>query len=474
MSQSLLEASDIRATAPFAWTRARILGALWAGFAAFVPLAVIATVAVEAVPHARGIAFVPQLRYALMTPACAISAVGAAFLYSFLKARAGRPRAVLGALLAVLALVVLALMGLSGPPGLARAAAPAVLGSALALALLVPRLVERPRRRVGAVATVIFGGLEIALVGMALASERVAPPGPDGMAFEVPRAMFDVDHKFADLPGGARVHYVDVGTGETLLFLHGNPAWSFQWRDLIGGLRGSFRCVALDYPGFGLSPAPPGHDFTAREQSRVLEELVDHLGLHDVTLVMQDWGGPIGLGLAGRRPELVRRVVLGNTWAWPTSTSEARGKFSKIAGGPIGELAQMNFNGFASFGLSHGVIRELPEEVTEMYLRPFRPLDRRGVAAFYPGQITEASEYMAEVEAGLGRIGDRRALIFWGMLDQGFPRADLERFEKAFPSHRTIELAGADHFFFEDAAPQMIKEIASFASAEPRDLTGSR
>jgi haloalkane dehalogenase len=260
------------------------------------------------------------------------------------------------------------------------------------------------------------------------------------------------------------VHYVDVGTGETLLFLHGNPAWSFQWHDLIDGLRGSARCVALDYPGFGLSSAPPGYGFTPREQSRVLEEFVDRLGLRDLTLVMQDWGGPIGLGLAGRRPELVRRVILGNTWAWPTTTGEARGKFSIIAGGPIGEFVQMNFNGFTAVALKRGVVRTLPDDVAKMYLRPFRPLDRRGVAAFYPGQITAASEYFTEVEAGLHRVRDRSALIFWGLRDPGFPRADLERFERAFPDHKTIELAGADHFFFEDAAPLMIAEIRAFAS----------
>jgi pimeloyl-ACP methyl ester carboxylesterase len=456
--------AETRAKKPFEWTRTTVLHTLWAGCAVFVPLLVIAIVAVEAVPHARGIGFFPQLRYALMTPACAIGAVAAAFAYRFLAARVDRPRWALSACLLALALVVLTLMGVFGAPGLVGAAVPVVLGLGIAMALLVPRVVERPRRRVGTAVTVIVGVIEIVGFGAALASERVAPPGPGGLAFDIPRALFDVDHKFVDLPSGARVHYVDVGTGETLLFLHGNPAWSFQWRDLIGGLRGSFRCVALDYPGFGLSSAPPGYGFTPREQSRVVEEFVDRLGLHDVTLVMQDWGGPIGLGLAGRRPELVRRLVLGNTWAWPTSTSEVRGKFSIIAGGPIGEFAQMNFNGFASFGLRNGVVRKLPEDVADVYLRPFRPLDRRGVAAFYPGQITAASGFFAEVEAGLRRVADRRALIFWGMRDIGFPRADLERFEKTFPSHKTIELPNADHFFFEDAADQMIPEIRAFAA----------
>jgi pimeloyl-ACP methyl ester carboxylesterase len=443
------------------------LSTLWAGCVVFVPLVVIATIAVEAVPHVRGIGFVPQLRYALMTPVCGVSAAGGAFLYRFLQQRSTRPRWLLSALLAALASIVVAMTGMAAPPGLARAATLAVICIALALALLVPRFVERPPGRAGVVATVIFGVLEIAGVVAAVASERVAPPGPDGMAFSIPRAMFDVDHKFVDLPSGARVHYIDVGTGPTILFLHGNPSWSFQWRDLIGGLRSSFRCVALDYPGFGLSSPPPGYGFTPREQSQVLEEFIERLGLHDLTLVMQDWGGPIGLGLAGRRPELVRQFVLGNTWAWPTTISEPRGKFSKIAGGPIGEFVQMNFNGFVRIALGHEIVRPLPPDVADVYVQPFRPLERRGVAAFYPGQITAASEYLAEVQAGLARISDRPTLIIWGMRDPGFPRVDLERFEKAFPNHKTRELADAKHFFYEDATQQVTAEIRAFVLGAP-------
>jgi pimeloyl-ACP methyl ester carboxylesterase len=440
------------------------LRSLMAGLAVLVPLVLVTNVAVEAVPHPRGIAFFPQLRYAMTIPACAVGAIGATFLYASLEDRVAHPQWVLGGLLLALSIAALSLMGLLGSGGLARAAALAIGLGAATIGLLVPRCAERPPGLAGTLAIVLFGALELVGFVVALSSERVAPPGPDGMAFDIPRSLFDADHRFVDLPSGARVHYVDEGKGPTLLFLHGNPAWSFQWRELVVGLRGRFRCVALDYPGFGLSSAPPPYGFTAREQSRVVEEFVEQLGLRDITLVMQDWGGPIGLGLAGRRPELIRQIVLGNTWAWPTSTSEPRGKFSVIVGGPVGEFVQMNFNGFASFGLRHGVVRELPEDVVAMYLRPFLPLDRRGIAAFYPGQITAASAYMAEVEAGLARVRDRRALIFWGMRDVGFPRADLERFESAFPSHKTVEL-DADHFFFEDARDQMVTDIEAFASS---------
>jgi pimeloyl-ACP methyl ester carboxylesterase len=449
------------------WTRAMLLRVLWSGFATSVPVALLATIVVLATPHTRGIGFFPALRFAVLTPATTFVAVGAAFLYRSLARgdRARRPRTTLALALAGLAALVLLAMASAGPRGLVTAASPAVLCVAVAVALLVPRFVDRRSARpsrVGMVAVVIFGALEVAGVAGALSSEHVAPPGPGGLAFDVPRAMFDVDHKLVDLPSGARVHYVDEGTGDTLLFLHGNPSWSFQWRDLIRGLRGSYRCVALDYPGFGLSDAPPGFGFTPGEESRVVEELVDRLGLHDVTLVMQDWGGPIGLAFAERRPELVRSVILGSTWAWPTTTSDARGKFSWLVGGPIGEFAQVNFNGFASLGIENGIVKKLPPDVADVYLRPFRPLDRRGIAAFYPGQINGATAFFTELEAGLSRLSQKPALIFWALKDQGFTRADLERFEKTFASHKTIELPDANHFFFEDVADQMLPEMRAF------------
>lgn len=436
---------------------------LWAACRAFVPVVMIANLAVAVVPHVRGIAFVPQLRYAVMTAACALSAIMSAFLYRRLKPRTERPRSVLAwTLLAIAFLVVMAIAITSGMH-VAATALPAAASIVVVLVWLVPRFVDRNRRFAGSVATMVLGGLMVVGVVAALSGERLPPPGPSGMAFEIPRVMFDVDHRFIDLPSGARIHYVDVGRGETMLFLHGNPAWSFQWRLLIQGLRDSFRCVALDYPGFGLSSAPEGFGFTPREQSRIVEEFVDRLKLNNLTLVMHDWGGPIGLGLAGRHPELIRRIVLGNTWAWPTSAREPRGVFSKVVGGPIGEFAQMNFNGFVWMALKHDIVRRLPADVAEVYMRPFRPLERRGVAAFYPGQIIAASEYLSEVEASLPRVADRPALFSWGMQDPGFPRGDLDRFETLFPRHKTIELEGANHFFFEDAAERVIKEIAAFA-----------
>ena len=162
----------------------------------------------------------------------------------------------------------------------------------------------------------------------------------------------------------------------------------------------------------------------------------------------------------------MRRVILGSTWAWQTSKSEPRGKFSIVFGGPIGEFVQMNFPGIVSWGLQHEVARKLPPEGIDIDLRPFLPPHRRGITSFYPGQLTAATDYFAQLEAGLPGQTDKKALIFWALKDPGFPRNDLVRWEKTFPSHKTIGFPNASHFFFEDVADQMIPEIRAFMSSD--------
>ncbi len=442
--------------------------ALRAGAAVSVLVLIAAVFAVEATPHVRGIGFKPALRLAVLGPWTIAATLAAALAYHWLTIRMSQPRAKWW-----IGLACAAAIGLGGfalePEGLFRASWPALLCTVLVIGWLVPRFVDHPRRsRLVTTGLMLLGALELAGILVAWRSEDGWTASPQTLAAEIPRTLFDAGHKFIDLPGGSRVHYVDEGIGETLLFLHGNPAWSFQWRDLIRPLRDNYRCVALDYPGFGLSAAPTGFGFTPAEESRIVEEFVDRLGLRDVTLVMQDWGGPIGLALAGRRPELVRRIILGNTWAWPTPTSEPRGQFSVIAGGPIGEFIQVNFNGFAYLGIAHGVVHPVPAGVTEWYVRPFRPLAHRGIAAFYPGQITAAASFFSEVEAGLPHLSRMPALIFWGRKDVGFPLKDLQRFQTAFPLNRTIEFPDADHFFFEDEAPAMVSAIRQFMADHDR------
>jgi haloalkane dehalogenase len=313
---------------------------------------------------------------------------------------------------------------------------------------------------------IALGGL-VALAsaaGVVLAnlSARDPGPGPNGLKFPVDEKLYPFAHHFVDLPDGARVHYLDEGAGETIVFLHGNPTWSFLYRNIVKELRGSYRCIALDYPGFGLSEAPAGYDFLPRTHSQSVEQFFDALKLSNVTLMVQDWGGPIGLGMAGRRPELVKSLVIGNTWAWPRDDDPNTRRFSGLMGGSIGRFLGLNFNGIPHLFFAIGARDSLDDEVLEMYLRPFRRPDRREPTVIFPREIIGSSEYLAEVDANLARIADRPALIVWGAKDGGFRAAVHERFEQRFVNHRTVVLETAKHFIQEDEPQRVAAEIRAF------------
>ena len=280
------------------------------------------------------------------------------------------------------------------------------------------------------------------------------------LPFAVPSDLFPVEHRFLELDG-ARIHYVDEGSGETLLLLHGNPSWSFLYRKMISGLKEGFRCVALDFPGYGMSDAPPGYGFTPREHSAVLERFVDRLGLTDLTIMVQDWGGPIGLGFAGRRPELVRSLIIGNTFAWPLTHPRTRA-FSWIMGGPVGRVLTRAFNFVPRFFFWRGLAHRVDRPVLHLYLAPWRDPARRRAAVIAPRQLIAASGFLAEVERSLTKLADRPALIVWGAKDFAFRAAECQRFERTFPQHKTILFDDASHFLQEDVGYQIADAFAAF------------
>ena len=283
------------------------------------------------------------------------------------------------------------------------------------------------------------------------------------LAFPVPRELFDVEHRFLDLDG-ARIHYVDEGVGEAILLLHGNPAWSFLYRKIIAGLKDEFRCVALDYPGYGMSSAPAGYRFTPREHSAVLERFVDRLALTELTLMVQDWGGPVGLGLAGRRPELLRRLIIGNSFAWPLNSEFRVRMFSALMGGPIGRTLNRRLMLVPRVFFARGLAQEPPREVLDLYFAPWRDPARRAPAAIGPKQLIAASDYLKEVEANLPKIADRPALIVWGTKDFAFGAGERKRFEATFPNHRTILFENASHFLQEDVGERIAEAFKCFRS----------
>jgi haloalkane dehalogenase len=292
-------------------------------------------------------------------------------------------------------------------------------------------------------------------------SAAAREPEGDATPGWVPRELFPFAPHFTEVDR-ARVHYVDEGSGPPLLLLHGNPTWSFLYRELIAALRDRYRCIAPDHPGFGLSRAAPGYGYTAAEHADVLERLVVELDLREVTMMVQDWGGPIGFAVATRHPDRFASFVIGNTWAWPKSDLATQ-LFARLLGGPIGGYLILRRNFFVEKAIPRGMKRRtLPEAVMDAYRGPFPTPESRRPVHVFPHEILASRPFLAEIERGLPALRDRRALIVWPTKDVAFGERERLRWEAVFPDHRTVILDGAGHYIQEDAPEEIIGAIGEW------------
>jgi haloalkane dehalogenase len=231
-------------------------------------------------------------------------------------------------------------------------------------------------------------------------------------------SLFPFESRYFESSVG-RIHYVDEGSGQPILMLHGNPTWSFLYRNLIKPLRDGFRCVAVDYPGFGPSVRPDGYGYTPAEHAGVVGELVDALDLRDLIVMGHDWGGPIGTAVAAARAERVHGLVLGNTWFWPADDRSFR-LFSKAMSSRPLQWAILERNFFVERLIPAGTVRKLSEAEMDHYRRAPTREARAGVAEF-PRQIIAAGDFLGRLADDVARkLGDKRTLIVWPMQDRAF------------------------------------------------------
>lgn len=271
--------------------------------------------------------------------------------------------------------------------------------------------------------------------------------------------LFPFESRWHPSPVGP-IHYVDEGTGRPILFLHGNPTWSFLYREIIKRLRPTFRCLAVDYPGFGLSERPFRYGYTPAEHSHVVADLIEGLDLGDLIIMGHDWGGPIGLACAVRMPERVSGLVFGNTWFWPVDRWFNR-VFSRFMSTRLLEWAIIERNFFVERLIPLGTATSLTDEVMEHYrwAQP-SPAARRGVAEF-TRQLTTSRRWLARLARAVPNVlGDRSTLLTWGMRDFAFaPDHFIPRFRTSFRDLAEYPLPQARHFIQEDAPDSIAEAI---------------
>jgi haloalkane dehalogenase len=264
-------------------------------------------------------------------------------------------------------------------------------------------------------------------------------------------------------------HYVDVGprVAETVLFVHGNPTWSFLWRHALRALRARWRVIAIDHMGCGLSDQPAAFGYRLVDHQRNLAQFIERLDLHRINLVVHDWGGPIGLGVAARAPERFARIVAMNTAAFPGGRLPWR--IAVCRWPMLGPLFVRGGNGFARAAqlMALRERRRIGPMARIGYLAPYGSWTERVAIQRFVEDIPRSPAHpswndLCDVERGLERLAHLPWLLLWGERDWCFTGAFRREFERRLPRAQSRSCAQAGHWVMEDAREEVIQALAEF------------
>ena len=276
-----------------------------------------------------------------------------------------------------------------------------------------------------------------------------------------------------------RLHYLDEGDKESnpIVMVHGNPSWSFYYRKLVLSLRKHYRCIVPDHIGMGLSDKPDdeSYHFTLDQRVDDLESLLDHLDVTDnITLVVHDWGGMIGMCYATRYPQRIKRLVIFNTSAFHFPKEKSIPWQIKLSRIPlVGAILNQGLNIFALGAVKQCVTRTpMPPEVAAAYLAPYDTWShRRAVKKFVfdiplkPGHTSYRT--VDRVDKAIKQFSNIPMLVCWGMKDFVFDNYFLKEWEKRFPDAKFHRFEDVGHYILEDAPEDVIPLVKQFLQKHP-------
>ena len=268
------------------------------------------------------------------------------------------------------------------------------------------------------------------------------------------------------LPHGSAMRYVDEGQGEPVLFVHGTPSWSFEWRHVIRALSATHRCIAPDLLGFGLSERPRDFAYTPEAHAQAIAAFVTALGLRDITLVVHDFGGPIGLPLALEHKGIVRRLVVLNSWMWPLSDDPAMVRVARVMGSGFGKFLyeRLNFSPRVIMPGAYADRSKLSPAIHSQYLAPFPDRWSRGAVLWTLARALLASgDHYERLWNQRPSLADLPVLVVWGTRDPAFKPSALARWRTAVPHASVVELP-VGHWPQEEAPDDVILAIRAMLS----------
>jgi haloalkane dehalogenase len=287
---------------------------------------------------------------------------------------------------------------------------------------------------------------------------------------QVAQELYPFSGRFLDLDG-LRYHYLDEGQGEPVVAVHGNPTWSFYYRELVRALRADHRVVVPDHIGCGLSDKPGDDRYPYVLERRIADfgRLMDELRLEGLTLVVHDWGGMIGLAWAAHHPERVRRLVILNTAAFHLPRSKSfPWQLWAVRDTPLGPLLVRGLNAFARGAARVACTRKpMPRPVRDAYCAPYDSwADRIATLRFVQDIPLAPSDrgygIVSDTASRLDVFRDRPVLICWGERDFVFDNHFLEEWRRIYPQAEVHAFADCGHYILEDAAEEIIPLLRGF------------
>jgi len=267
--------------------------------------------------------------------------------------------------------------------------------------------------------------------------------------------------------GRHRLHYIDEGQGEILLFVHGTPSWSFDYRNIIKGLKDNYRCLAIDHIGFGLSDKPGQYNYSTENHSKTLEKFVDDKQLENITMVVHDFGGPIGLNFAIKNHEKINNIIILNSWLWSSKFDPEFVKLRKILNSPLLPFLYRYLNFSPKFILpkSFGE-HKISRKILRQYTKPFADKTQRNGALAFAKSLLNDQAWFETLWENRQPIKDKRTLLIWGMKDPVIKPHNLKKFQEGFTNTTTIELSTCGHFPQEEQPEKVLQAIKTWLNAK--------
>jgi cis-3-alkyl-4-acyloxetan-2-one decarboxylase len=284
------------------------------------------------------------------------------------------------------------------------------------------------------------------------------------------KQFYPFDSHYLQRPAG-RLHYVDEGTGTPVVMVHGNPTWSFYYRNLILRLRGQNRCIALDHMGCGFSDKPSVKEYDYQLDSRIedLTALLDEVVPEgQIDLVVHDWGGAIGFGWATAFAHRIRRLIVLNTAAFPNPKDMGL-PFTLwlIRNTPLGKLLVQGGNAFAVGATRMAVMKPMPAALRAAYIAPYDSWDNRLATFEFVKNIPlqakdEGFDTLERMASGLAQFESTPTLLCWGAKDFVFDDAFLDEWRRRLPSAEVVYYPDAGHYILEDECESVCDRVEAF------------